>query len=183
MKTSKSVLVITIFFISLFTSQLHSQSYLGASLLYFFDNNIGEDTGVSGKAGFRVVEDNYIEIELIKAELDNSVGAVNTNNDLTSYMLNYKLKCQISKTLGLYLGAGLGITDYEIEIEGPAPRIELDDTVFTYQLLIGASVRLSKRLKLIAGYRYIELDGYNDNGLVAAELDSSIIEIGINYRY
>lgn len=117
------------------------------------------DTGfgfnVSGGAKF---EGGRIEGEYgyKKADLDELSGpggsttVSGTDLTVTSYMLNGYIENPKQTNINPYLGVGLGLINGELNVPGGKG----DDTVFGYQLMLGAGFKVNKYITLDISYRF-----------------------------
>lgn len=117
------------------------------------------DTGfgfnVSGGAKF---EGGRIEGEYgyKKADVDELSGpggsttVSGTDLTVTSYMLNGYIENPKQTNINPYLGVGLGLINGELNVPGGKG----DDTVFGYQLMLGAGFKVNEYITLDISYRF-----------------------------
>lgn len=88
-----------------------------------------------------------------------------------------------------YIGAGIGVTQQEVEAKLAGVEIvDDDDTVFAYQLALGLGYSLSRMTTIYAGYRYfayddVEFDAVGGDTIEATDNDSHDIELGVRWRF
>lgn len=77
-----------------------------------------------------------------------------------SWMLNAYLDVMPNYWISPYIGAGVGITNLEIEHENAAGsyRKKWDDDNFTWMIGAGLSLRLNRCLNFDFGYRYMDME-------------------------
>lgn len=139
------------------------------------------------------------EISYKKMDIDSRISKTTGSRlnyegdqDQIAFMLNFFWYPKLDWTVSPYLGAGLGVTRIswnDIRVPGSDSVLDDSDTVFTYQLIIGASYEISSRLLFEIDYRYF---APNDVKIVSmpskviGKLDSQELNIwglAIKYKY
>lgn len=112
------------------------------------------------------------------------------NQDQIAFMVNVFFYPKPEWTISPYLGAGLGYTSVswnDIRIPGSNSYLDDSDTVFTYQLIVGASYRISPRFFLEIDYRYFVPDSVEivsrPGGTVGKLDDQALNIIGLALKF
>ncbi|MEZ6086855.1 MAG: outer membrane beta-barrel protein [Pirellulaceae bacterium] len=88
-----------------------------------------------------------------------------------------------------YIGAGLGFTVLDGDFMTPAAQFEIDDTVFSYQFMVGLTTRLTQHVDLFCEYRYlgtettILADPTGVAGAGAFDYDVDNVLMGLRFNY
>lgn len=193
------VLVVTLLLAVSATSALAAGPYIGvsggASMVH--DSDISE-LGLSGTVsydtgfGFNVnagydfdpvrveFEFGYKNADVDKIELL-GISVPITNSDLTvmSYMVNGYYDFKNSSAFTPYVGAGLGLVYGELDDNG----VNSDDTVFGYQVIVGAAYNFNKNFALDLSYRFQgAAEDFSQNGMDLSYMSSSIMA-GLRYSF
>jgi len=119
------------------------------------------------------------EFGLNNADMDGSEGRGLAGDVTTmSFMLNGYYDLKIAAPVTPFFGAGLGIINAELEVNGR----EGDDTNFGYQLTAGVTSNINPHLDLDIYYRYQGAPDFEDNG-IEMSYDSSLIFAGLRYSF
>lgn len=109
--------------------------------------------------------------------------------DIMSYMVNgYCDIPQLDFPVTLFLGAGAGIINGEVSYPvAGGGTVSKDDAVIGYQVMIGGSYPINKKVSLNAGYKYqmavSDLKGNLNGNAVDLPYKSSIIFLGARYNF
>lgn len=101
--------------------------------------------------------------------------------DLTvmSYMVNGFYDIKTNSAVTPYIGAGIGMINGELDDNGYTS----DDTVFGYQLIVGAAYNVNKNFALDLSYRFQgAADDFSMNGSDVSYMSSSIMA-GMRYSF
>jgi opacity protein-like surface antigen len=132
----------------------------------------------------------YRKLDIVR-RINTSGGSVGYTGDQTqvSLMMNAYFIPKPEWEISPYIGLGMGTTTISWNnVRAPgSPSIDDRDTVFTYQLIAGASYKITPEFSLAADYRYfvpgdIELDltGGVNGKLVDQELN--IISLSLRFK-
>ena len=181
------------------TSAIAAGPYIGAAggVSIFHDSDI-KDTGTTSNLeydtgyGFNIsagynFDPIRVEFEFgyKQANLDkittNGVSASETDDDATvmSYMANAYYDFKTNSPFTPYIGAGLGMINAEFK----SPDFKEDDTVFGYQVAVGAAYNINKNIALDVSYRFqgaasdIKIEGSDVSYM------SSNIMAGLRYNF
>lgn len=119
------------------------------------------------------------------AELDKLTGpggsASVSDTDITvmSYMVNAFYDIKTNSPITPYIGAGLGLLNGELQSQGSKD----DDTVFGYQIIIGAAYNVSKNVALDLSYRFQGAPSDFSKNNVSIEYNSSNVMAGLRYNF
>jgi opacity protein-like surface antigen len=120
-----------------------------------------------------------------KADFDDLSGPILNgefiDSDLTvmSYMLNCYYDFATGSPLTPYIGAGIGLLDGEADFNGSS----LDDTVFGYQLAIGAAYAFNRNVALELSYRYMGAASDFEDAGGDLSYESSNIMAGLRFNF
>lgn len=149
----------------------------GADLSGKVESDVG--LNVSGAIGMRFHENFRGELELgyhraevktlsVQNEPDDGHGNVSLLSVMANGYIDYDLDIGIVPYVGA--GIGWGRVEYDAKNDNGILRLEGEDNVFTWALMIGGSIPVSESIDLSLGYRYIATEDLN--------LNSSIIRPG-----
>lgn len=108
-----------------------------------------------------------------------SVSLTDTDISVYSYMVNAYYDIKTTSPFTPYIGAGLGLLNGELKSEGSKE----DDTVFGYQLIVGAAYNVDKHLALDLSYRLQRAPSDFEKNEVSIEYISSNIMAGLRYNF
>lgn len=148
------------------------------------------DTGfaVSGAVGYRFAEGFRIEAELGYREhdLDNIANvAVESKVSALSAMANAYYDIQTDLGFTPYVGAGLGISQVEVDpvsVAGITLTNKEDDTVFAYAAMAGINVPLTDEVALGFEYKYFGTEDPDFSG-TSAEIGSHTVGAKLSYNF
>ncbi|HIJ97330.1 MAG TPA: porin family protein [Desulfuromonadales bacterium] len=115
-------------------------------------------------------------------KLSGSGGTVKLNDtDITimSYMVNGYYDFKTNSQLTPFVGAGLGIINGEIKSQGSKDS----DTVFGYQIAVGAGYNVNKNVVLDLAYRFQGAASDFSKNNVSFSYNSSNLLAGIRYNF
>ena len=82
-----------------------------------------------------------------------------------------------------YVGAGLGLLHGELDIQGSQQDIQIDKTVFGYQVAVGTGFEVDKNITLNIGYKFQGAGSdFSKNGISLAYLSSNFFA-GFRYNF
>ena len=109
------------------------------------------------------------------------------------HLINYRFNLRLSESnnYSWYFGPSLGFTNSKVELEGASgsQRVSFSQTdwSFTFGGTTGINLRLTDRIDLDLGYRYLSLKGakYTASGvtLETKNAHASIVYAGIGFRF
>lgn len=156
--------------------QALSAPYAGVSVGYMID---GEEEIYIAHAGMTLVEgenmDQLIELEVAYT----SDEAEGVSADVMPLMVNYKLAFKMDSSITPYIGVGIGLSWVDVSVMGMSD----DDTAFTYQAIAGLDYAIDESISLVLGYRYFSLEDTELFGFNLGDLDDSVIEVGVRFRF
>jgi len=192
-------LLVGILLVASTTSALAAGPYVGAAggVSMVHDSDISElglsgtveyDTGfgfnVSAGYNFDPVRVEF-EFGYKNADVDRievfGFGAPVNDTDLTvmSYMVNGFYDIKTNSAFTPYVGAGLGIINGELEDNISSA----DDTVFGYQLIVGAAYNVNKNLAIDLSYHFQgAAEDFSVDGTDVSYMSSNIMA-GIRYHF
>ena len=173
----KRHLIIQIMTISALLGLQSAQAmYVGASVGYMIDS---EEEILAVQVGTQVSNSGSMShnIELELAYADASDYGIDV--EMMPLMVNYKAINSASEKMDVYFGAGAGMTKVDVSGYGMSD----DDTVFTLQALVGLEFSFSPTGSLRLGYRYVYLDTVELIGEKIDDLDDSVVEVGVVFRF
>ena len=103
-------------------------------------------------------------------------GSVNSN----SFLVNGIYSFNIRKYYTPYIGYGMGFAFHEAKIQDKGNR---EDMTIAYQLKMGIDIEFSRKLSLLAGYRYFTSNNPKFDGYFTGETTSHGIEAGVKYHF
>lgn len=193
------VLVVALLLAVSATSALAAGPYIGvsggASMVHDSDiSELGLTGTVSYDTGFGFnVNAGYnfdpvrVEFEFgyKKADVDKlemlGISVPITNSELTvmSYMVNGFYDFKNTSAFTPYVGAGLGMVYGELDDNG----VNSDDTVFGYQVIVGAAYNFNKNFALDLSYRFQgAAEDFSQNNMDLSYMSSSIMA-GLRYSF
>ena len=154
---------------------------VNSSLAY---TNIGagfEDTGLgfNHSIGYQFKNSFSAELEFSYKGRDFR-GAVDGDMTSKSFIANGIYSFNIREFYTPYVGYGIGYTFHEANIQGYGDRT---DMTLAHQLKIGVDMEFSRKLSLLAGYRYFTSNNPKFDGYFTAEVASHSIEAGIKFHF
>ena len=109
-----------------------------------------------------------------------SSGALSGNVNSKSFLVNGIYSFNIREFYTPYIGYGIGIAFHEASINHSGDRA---DTTIAYQLKMGIDMEFSRKLSLLAGYRYFTSNNPKFDGYFTAEGASHSIEAGLKFHF
>lgn len=122
----------------------------------------------------------------------NSIGGVNAtsgNVDVSTIMMNGYLDLPITSRITGYIGGGLGVAQSQLNSlqvggnEGQATS----DVVLAYQAKVGASMAITQRADIFAGYRFLGTEKGTvvlyDFGHFADQIHLHSLETGLRFKF
>ena len=146
-------------------------------------------SGVVGYAftsGLRLEgEVNYRQADMDKLSAGGASADISCDVSSVAVMANAYYDFRNSSSFTPYLGFGVGFANIDAG-KGTGGGFLLwesdDDTVFAYQLAVGAGIDLSRQLTLDLGYRYFTTQD-PEFELVKADYSSHNLMVGLRYRF
>lgn len=196
----KRVLLAGLLVVASASSVMAAGPYVGASggVSILHDNDIkvtgvgtataSYDTGygfnLSGGYNFDVIrvegEFGYKNADMDKISgPGGSVNANDTDITLMSFMANAYYDIKTNSPITPFIGAGLGVLNGEIEVEGSNE----DDTVFGYQVTAGVSYSVTKNVNLDLSYRFQGAGSDFSKNDVSIAYTSSNVLAGVRYTF
>lgn len=180
-------------------SEVDDQTSTGPNRLVNADYD--SDVSFSGAVGYAFSDSYRAEVELTFRE--NDVDQLSFNNvprnargdiSSTSLFVNaYYDFSNVHEQFVPYIGAGIGLTDVDMDVQYGAANFNGDDTVLAFQAIAGANYHINDELSLYADVRYQitddpELNRFGGPAPAAnVELDSEYdtynINVGIRYNF
>lgn len=163
------------------TNKLDSGFALGIAAGYGFKNNYRFEAEVS-----------YQKNDYDKAEdVDPTTplqGFIDASGNLTnlSFLVNTYYDFPTKSAFTPFVGAGLGLAKIEINdlfAEGWSKKVNVDDTVFAYQLSAGVGYAINETLTIDALYRYLATDDPRFEDDTDYEFSSHNFLIGIRVNF
>lgn len=158
------------------------------------DLSFKEAPGLSGAFGYDYGNGLRVEVELMR--LGGDTGALSFSNvvsfetdgsyTLTTGMVNgwYSFG---SGAIRPFVGGGIGMMHADVDLDFQVGTVSGNDTVFAWQVGVGAEIPITDRMSILASYRYLDANGFNlaDNQGTAidVDLDSNIFSIGAMFRF
>jgi OmpA-OmpF porin, OOP family len=149
------------------------------------------------KVGTVISENTRLEVNAVTTnndtKFDDGAGSVSdASASQVAYLLNVIRDIPTSTKVTPYVGAGIGMTNYGVKIDGASN--EYKDTVLAYQALAGVGIKVSSRHTIDLGYKYLasgdpKLDYTFDGGAVdtteSFELSNKnhIFHAGVRYGF
>ena len=166
---------------SIDTSEDMSLTSVDSSLA---STNIGagfEDTGLgfNHSIGYQFKNSFSAELEFSYKGRDFR-GAVDGDLTSKSFIANGIYSFNIREFYTPYIGYGIGYTFHEANFEGHGDRT---DTTLAHQFKIGVDMEFSRRLSLLAGYRYYTSNSPELKGYFSSESSSHGIEAGVKFYF
>jgi outer membrane immunogenic protein len=169
-----------------------SGPYIGASagVSIFHDSDVNEPgyypytVGYDTGAGFNLsIGNSFDGGGRIEGEFGYKTASIkdasSVDANVKSFMLNSYYDFKSESTVTPYIGAGLGIINGELEVNG----YKSDDTVFGYQLIVGTGISVNKNVTLDLSYR---LQGaatdFNIDGADVSYLSSNVVA-GVRFSF
>ena len=151
----------------------------GADLSGKVESDIGFNVG--GAIGMQFHEHFRGELELgyrrsevnalsVQSEDDNGQGWVSMLSVMANGYVDYDLDIGVVPYVGV--GIGWGRVEYDAKNTAGILRLEGEDNVFTWALMIGGSIPVNETMDLSLGYRYI--------ATTDLELNSGVVRAGGN---
>lgn len=138
----------------------------------------GNGLRVEGEVNFRRAEMDRVSVGNLGAALNSTAWSI-------GMMANGYYDFRNSSAVTPYLGAGIGFINVNVDegsINGIRVWTKADDTVFAYQVAVGAALDMSKQAALDIGYRYFGTDDPRF-GAVKGTYASHNIMLGLRYRF
>jgi len=141
-------------------------------------------------AGYEFLKGERVELEYSNRENDldeisgNDVSeSINGDDKATSLMINGIHEFFPKERLTPFLGAGIGIANVELDVDGIGNS---DDDVFAYQLFLGLACEIYKKTNVDIQYRYFatEKPDYTFNGVnVESDYSTHNLMVGLRYNF
>ena len=149
-----------------------------------FSTNIGagfKDTGLgfNHSIGYQFKNSFSAELEFSYKGRDFR-GAVDGDMTSKSFMANGIYSFNIREFYTPYIGYGIGYAFHEANFAGHGDRT---DTTLAHQFKIGVDMEFSRRLSLLAGYRYFTSNSPELKGYFSSESSSHGIEAGVKFYF
>ena len=109
-----------------------------------------------------------------------SSGALPGNVNSKSFLVNGIYSFNIREFYTPYIGYGMGFAFHEAKIQDKGNR---EDMTIAYQLKMGIDMEFSRKLSLLAGYRYFTSNNPKFDGYFTGETTSHGIEAGVKYHF
>ena len=109
-----------------------------------------------------------------------SSGALSGNVNSKSFLVNGIYSFNIREFYTPYIGYGMGFAFHEAKIQDKGNR---EDMTIAYQLKMGIDMEFSRKLSLLAGYRYFTSNNPKFDGYFTGETTSHGIEAGVKYHF
>jgi opacity protein-like surface antigen len=108
--------------------------------------------------------------------------------DVMSYMVNgYYNITQLAYAVTPFVGAGVGMINAEVSYSVPGFIESKDDTVFGYQVMLGGSYPINRKVNINAGYKYqmtaSDLKGSLKGNTIEFPYKSSTFLFGARYNF
>lgn len=195
MKLRFPLLLAGVLFAASATSAMAQGAYIGASggVAFIHESDIdfaGGTDELSYDAGGTFNLSAGVKMNQMRAEAEigykeadfdefNGISAGEGDLSVTSYMLNGYYDFVPMSGFTPFLGAGIGILDGEFDFAG----LEEEDSVFGYQLMAGASFKMTPAVNFDVSYRFQSAPGdFEDEG-VSISYNSSSILAGFRFNF
>jgi len=138
----------------------------------------GNGLRVEGEANYRQASMDKVSVSGLSANISSDVWSV-------GMMANAYYDIKNSSSITPYIGGGIGFANVNVgdgTINGIKVWSKADDTVFAYQIAVGAGIDISKELTFDMGYKYF---GTQDPKfeLAKADYSSHNFMLGLRYRF
>jgi len=120
-----------------------------------------------------------LEFSYKGGDFDSSEG-LSGNINSKSFLVNGIYSFNIREYYTPYIGYGMGFAFHEAKIQDKGNR---EDMTIAYQLKMGVDIEFSRKLSLLAGYRYFTSNNPKFNGYFSAETASHSIEAGLKFHF
>lgn len=180
------------------TSALAAGPYIGAaggvSIMHDsdvsapgFDGTVLYDTGYgfNVSAGYDLepvrveFEFGYKNADIDTVRVDGQgVSVSDSDISVMSYMANAYFDIKTQSAFTPYIGAGLGVVNGEIDIEGDKD----DDTVFGYQVIAGVAYNMNKNMAIELSYRFQSSSDLSIDDADVSYMSSNIMA-GLRYNF
>lgn len=133
------------------------------------------------------LEVSYRKAGLSDISLD-GVGSASLNGDLTTwgFLVNGYYDFPLKSKISPYLSAGIGVAHHKGTIDAVGglgtPGTDSTDTVFAYQVGLGASYAITEKASLWAGYRYLGSADPNFDD-ISAEYHANELRAGVRFNF
>lgn len=116
------------------------------------------------------------------------VPDLKVGTDVMSYMVNgYYNITQLAYAVTPFVGAGFGMINAEVSYSVPGFTESKDDTVFGYQVMLGGSYQINRKIRIDAGYKYqmttSDLKGSLKGNTLEFPYKSSTFFFGARYNF
>ena len=142
--------------------------------------------GYEFKNGLRVEgEFNYRRAEMDRVSVGNIGAAISSTAWSIGMMANGYYDFRNSSVVTPYLGAGIGFVNVNVgdgSINGIRVWSKADDTVFAYQVAVGAALDMTRQAALDIGYRYFGTDDPRFDTAKGTYTSHNIM-LGLRYRF
>ena len=166
-----------------------------AGIIGAFDSNMTFDTsaGIGLALGYQYdwglrgeVEYAYRSIEFDKLSTTVDEFGVEGNGNQQSLMANVYYDIPITLEFKPYIGAGVGIAQYEArmpEVDGTSTGLSRgSDAALAYQVMAGLGYSVTPKTTLFAGARWMNMEEA-DFGEMSGELETINIEFGLRFGF
>jgi len=145
--------------------------------------NMGREAGLgfNHSIGYQFKNSFSTELEFSYKGGDfDSSGALSGNVNSKSFLVNGIYSFNIREFYTPYIGYGMGFAFHEAKIQDKGNR---EDMTIAYQLKMGVDMEFSRKLSLLAGYRYFTSNNPKFDGYFTAEGASHSIEAGLKFHF
>ena len=130
-------------------------------------------------------EANYRQASMDKVSVAGLTGNISSDVWSVGMMANAYFDIKNSSFFTPYIGGGIGFANVNVgdgSVNGIRVWSKADDTVFAYQVAVGAGIEVTKELIFDAGYKYF---GTQDPKfeLAKADYSSHNFMLGLRYRF
>ncbi len=183
MKKLKLLILSTSLLVISGVNSLYSDSFAGGSLLYYLGNDLEDTMGGSVRLGKQLDENSLLSLEIGYVSFEQTAGAVRAELDVVTVGVNYLCLMPLEEAFSLYFGGGIGVGINELSGTNGGASISLDDTTFAYHLDVGVNIAVYDNMDVQVGYRYFGEGDLTFAGVNVGDVDSSVIELGINFKF
>ena len=151
-------------------------------------SNMGRETGLgfNHSIGYQFKNSFSTELEFsykggnFQPSTDLDTEGLDGDMTTKSFLVNGIYSFNIREFYTPYVGYGIGYTFHEVNIQSHGDRT---DTTLAHQLKIGVDMEFSRRLSLLAGYRYYTSNSPELKGYFSSESSSHGIEAGVKFYF
>lgn len=135
---------------------------------------------------FEITHRNHDIDSINVASLGGLALPISGDVDFTTIMFNvlYDFHPEfLPEPMGFYVGGGIGISLFDVELKAAGASASDDDSVFSYQLLLGTSYKINEKTMLTLQYRLLLTDEPDIGGSDLDELIMHGIEFGVRFNF